>query len=96
MPDFNVLVHHALARGLREPIPGARLHEGINKQVAEFSRRQPQARPLLVGVLVVAHVGRALGHGEQRIGSGQILAETGREQRGRHLLELRQVIPDPP
>src|SRR2546426_5062755 len=27
VPDFNVLIHHALARGLREPIPGARLHE---------------------------------------------------------------------
>src|SRR5207244_8418565 len=40
VPDFNVLVHHALARRMGEPVPGTRLDERVDKQIAEFSRSQ--------------------------------------------------------
>ena len=77
VPDFDVFAHHALARRLRQTVPGARFDKGVDEQVAEFPGSQAEPRPFLVRVPVVADVGRALGHGQEGIRRGQVFAEVG-------------------
>ncbi len=56
MADLDVLIHHALPRGLREQEPFARFQERVNENILGFSRNDGQTLTLLIFMGVMIHV----------------------------------------
>jgi hypothetical protein len=94
--DADVLVHEAFALGGGEEIPGAGLPEGVDEDVFLAAGTDGAATFAFALVLAVDGVLRALGHGEEAVGGGEVAAERGGEEFGAHAVELVECVADGP
>ena len=93
-PHRDVLIHHALAVGLAQLVPGSGLHEGIDEEVLGVCRLDQE--PARARRLFGADVDGTTRHGQVGVRVGEIRPHGGAEELRRELLDVFQPVGDLP